>query len=109
MIAKGKPVVSMLSKDMPNLSTEKVQYLVATKPADYARILQHLLVDSAFYRKACDDTRVLAHSGPTEADYAARLLRAIDTLRWRRSGTFQDALRLFGSSVHLGWRAISRG
>jgi hypothetical protein len=94
VIAKGKPVVSMFSTEMPNLSTERVEYLVARAPADYARILQQLLDDPTFYRKASEDTSVLAHSGPTEADYAAALLRAIGTLRLRwRSMKVQTAVQ----------------
>lgn len=92
VMAAGKPVVSMFSEDMPNFSAEKVPYLVARRLEDYTVILQRLLSDPAFYRRAREDTDRLVRSAPTEADYAAALLRAIGTLRRRRNGPLRTAV-----------------
>ena len=101
VIAAGKPVVAMFSKDMPNFAADRVRYLVARSPADYTRILQRLLEDKTFYGKACEDTYALAHSGATEAKYAAALLSSIDALRQPPRGFFRKALAI-GQNVWRG-------
>jgi hypothetical protein len=98
VIAKGKPVVSMLAGDAANLVREqRVPSLVANTVADYSAIVRRLLREPAFHARASAETRSLAASFPTEDDYLRNITRAIDVLRARRSGRglFRWAGRLF--------------
>jgi hypothetical protein len=82
VIAKGKPVVSLVTSEAANLAREqRVRSLVATDSVGYARILDRLLGNSRFYKAACNQTRRLAMRYPTEESYRASLVAAIEELR----------------------------
>ena len=82
MIAKHKPVVSLVTSEAANLAREqRAKSLVAVDPDAYARILDRLLGDSQFYDAACEQTRRLAALYPDEASYRVSLTTAIEKLR----------------------------
>lgn len=83
MIAKGKPVVSLVTSEAANLAREqRVQLLLAADPDAYARVLDRLLGDSRFYAAACKQTRRLATHYPDEESYRVSLTTAINELRY---------------------------
>lgn len=87
MIAKGVPVVSAVSPDMPNLARERVKALTAKDPAAYLAIASRLAADDGFLARAQADTRALFARMPTRADYAAAFDAGIrSALRRRRGG-----------------------
>src|SRR5262249_47572398 len=53
VVAKGKPVVHMLSDEMPNLNACLDPELQASQPDEYVTHVSRLLDDPAFYRQAC--------------------------------------------------------
>ena len=85
VIAKGKPVVSLVTSEAANLAREqRVRSLVAANPNTYARILDRLLGDLQFYNAASARTRRLAALHPDEASYRVSLTTAIEELRHPR-------------------------
>lgn len=84
VIAKGKPVVALSTRDSANLARrQRVASLVADDPACYEQIVRRLLGDQPFYQSACEETRRLAASFPNESSYAVELADAIRALRRR--------------------------
>ena len=82
VIAKGKPVVSLLTPEARNLALDqRIASLRASDAEDYARILSRLLADPAAYRAACEETRALAAALPSVAGYGADLAAAIARIR----------------------------
>lgn len=73
MIAKGRPVISTRSPDMPNLARERVPNLVATDGADYLGIATRLGTDDNALKAAREDTLDLLSGVPNSAIYADRL------------------------------------
>ncbi|MFA6963980.1 hypothetical protein [Bosea sp. (in: a-proteobacteria)] len=104
VIAKGKPVVGLVTSEASNLARdERVASLVASDAAGYARILDRILADPCAYAQACEETRGLAARYPDEASYRAKLAQAIDRLR---RGRDPNSLReLFG---RMARRAFAR-
>lgn len=103
VIAKGKPVVGLVTSEAANLAKdERVQSLTARDATEYARILDRLLADPQAYAAACRETRELAARYPDEAAYRIKLQRAIARLRrgrcpaslWQRLTNFVG--RVFG-------------
>lgn len=82
VMAKGRPVVSMLSAWT---QYDAVPPLVARDPHAYVEIVSRLLTDREFYDKACAATREFVNRGMSEPDYAATAHDAITALmRWAR-------------------------
>jgi hypothetical protein len=73
VVAKGKPVVSMLSPETPNLARERLAALVATDAMGYEDTVCRLLQDPEFYRSTCIATAALAAKMPDALEFAARL------------------------------------
>lgn len=87
MIAKGGPVVSAVSPDMPNLAQERVASLTAADPAAYLAIASRLAGDDEFLDQARAETRALFARMPTRADYAATIDAGITQVLARQPAT----------------------
>jgi len=94
VIAKGKPVVSLVTPDAPNLARlERVAMLTARDPSGYAAVLRRLLREPAFLEKARAETRRLAARYPKPAHYPAMLDQALSEARRGPRGPLVRALR----------------
>jgi hypothetical protein len=78
MFGKGKPVISLFSRDMPNFIHLRVPSATAEEPSEYAAILRRLLVDPEAYRNACEDVVQWRRSLPTRVDYRNSLFSALE-------------------------------
>ena len=96
VIAKGGPVVSAVSPEMPNLARERVPSLTAADPADYLAIASRLAVDDGFLDQARAETQALFARMPTRADYAATFDAGITQALARRHGLIGRARRFLG-------------
>ncbi len=84
MIAKGRPVLTTISPDMPNLARERVTFLTAADEQEYLTIASRLAADDEFLGAAQAATRALAERMPGRAEYAAAFDRAVSAAITRR-------------------------
>lgn len=100
VIAKGKPVVSLVTPDAPNLARrERVSMLTARDPSGYSEILRRLLHEPEFMAEAMAATRELAAIYPKPATYPAMLGRALAEARRGPPGLLRRVIRRWFSST----------
>lgn len=80
MIAKGRPVVTMHSDEMPAIDRQRDPTLVARNWQQYADIAVRLLQDPIEYDAACARATAFAQVMTDQASFAARLAADLDAL-----------------------------
>jgi predicted O-linked N-acetylglucosamine transferase (SPINDLY family) len=84
VVAKGKPVVHMLSEDMPNLNVFLDPELQASQPDAYVEHVSRLLDDPAFYRRACrralEISRQYADTKPFASTFHSALQKVLQNV-----------------------------
>jgi hypothetical protein len=80
MIAKGRPVVTMHSTEMPAIDLQRDPVLVARDWREYADIAVRLLQDPTEYAAACARAASLAMAMTDHASFAARLIADLETV-----------------------------
>ena len=94
VIAKGKPVVSLVTPDAPNLAhDQRVTMLTARDAAGYAQVLRGLLTRPGEMEKAVRATRRLAERYPRPESYTAALAAALEEARRGPRGALSRWLR----------------
>ena len=84
VIAKGVPVVSMSSPEMPNVSDERVPLLRAQSAQQYLEIASRLATDDNFRTQARSETRAFFQRMPSAAQYATAFAAGIEASIARR-------------------------
>lgn len=77
VMAKGKPIVHMISDEMPNLNTYLDPELQATQSQEYVAHVSRLLSDAAYYRRACERAAEIAHEHADLKPFALTLHTAL--------------------------------
>ena len=80
MIAKGRPVVTMHSVEMPAIDRQRDPMLVARSWQDYAGIVTHLLQDQTAYAAACARASALAQAMADQAAFAAQFTGDLESI-----------------------------
>ena len=99
MIAKGKPVVTLHSQEMPAYDAQRDVYLVTADWRAYVEQAVRLLTEPDYYAAACQRARDLAVSLSDTSDFqktlAADIVKAVTSARRNRSffGQLVTALR----------------
>ena len=78
MLAKGRPVVTMRSAEMPAMESQRDPALVAGTWDEYAEMAIRLLNDPAEYAAACGRAEALTRSMIDTAAFSARLASDLD-------------------------------
>lgn len=73
MIAKGKPVITKRSAEMPAIEFQRDPTLVAEEWSDYVRVAVQLLQDQGDYQAACSRAAGLARSMADPSPFAEQL------------------------------------
>ena len=101
MVAKGQPVVTMHSEEMPAIDDQRDRTLVAWSWDQYAEMAIRLLTDPAEYAAACARAEAFAKSMVDGTTFSARLTDDLDrvltdvrdTARW---GIFASVAAAWG-------------
>jgi hypothetical protein len=75
-MAKGKPVVTVRSEDMPNLSAERGALLTCDRPESLDDIISRLLDDAGHYESRCQEAKALSARAPDLQAFGDGLERA---------------------------------
>lgn len=89
MIAKGKPVVTLHSEEMPAIDLQRDGALVMRDWNAFSQATVRLLQDPSAYSAACQRARELASRMSDASSFAneidAEIARAVRAVRWKRS------------------------
>jgi hypothetical protein len=89
MVAKGKPVVTLHSEEMPAIDLQRDGALVMQDWNAYSEVTVRLLQDPSTYSAACQRARELASTMSDVSPFAnaidADIAKAVRAVRWKRS------------------------
>ena len=99
VMAKCKPIVHMLSEEMPNLNTFLDPQLQATHADEYVAHVSRLLTDSDHYRRTCERAAEIAREHEDTKPFAATFHSALQKVLSgaQHKGQSLDEARMAGS------------
>jgi predicted O-linked N-acetylglucosamine transferase (SPINDLY family) len=104
MIAKGRPVVTMHSAEMPAIDLQRDPTLVVSTWRDYAETAIHLLRDPQEYAAASTRAAALAQAMTDQAAFEVRLIGDLESiLMAKRSRPTEPVQRWIPAAISWLW------